>query len=145
LSGSVAVENVSIADDPAFSAAPFVTAKSLKAGVQLLPLIMSRSLHVDSIVLDEPHVALLRTPTGTWNFSTLGAASTKSADTASSASSPAGMGLLVRKLAIANGQITIGDRGAKTPHRVYREVSLEARDLSYTSEFPFRLRAKTPG
>src|SRR5207302_2715999 len=55
------------------------------------------------------------------------------------------MGLLVRKLAIANGQIPIVDRGAKTPHRVYREVSLDARDLSYTSEFPFRLRAKTPG
>jgi AsmA protein len=145
LSGSVAVDNVSIADDPAFSTAPFVTAKSLKAGVELMPLIVSRSLRVESFVLDEPSVVLLRAPSGAWNFSSLGAAATaKTADTSSAPSSTA-MNALVRKLAINNGQLTIGNRGAKTGQRVYRELSLDAKDLSYTSEFPFRLRAKTPG
>ena len=37
LSGSVKV-NVAIADDPGFSKAPFVTAKSLRVGVELMPL-----------------------------------------------------------------------------------------------------------
>jgi AsmA protein len=60
LSGSVAVDNVTIADDPAFGAAPFVAAKSLRAGVELMPLIFSRSLHVESFVLEEPRVSLIR-------------------------------------------------------------------------------------
>ena len=144
LSGSVAVENVSIADDPAFSAAPFVTAKSLKAGVELMPLIFSKSLHVESFVLEEPSVSLIRSTSGTWNFSSLGVAGSKSATTsASSTASP--MGVLVGKLAITGGNLTVATRGSKTPPRVYRDVSLEARDLSYTTEFPFRVRAKTPG
>src|SRR5262249_47980160 len=139
-----AVEDVSIADDPAFSAAPFVTARSLKAGVELMPLILSRSLRVESFVLDEPAVVLLRSSSGAWNFSSLGAAaSAKSSD--SSASSSAAMGVLVRKLAMRRGQLTVATRGSKTPPRVYRAVSLDASDLSYTSEFPFRLRASTPG
>src|SRR5207249_3824145 len=96
-SGSVAVENVSIADDAAFGAEPFVTAKSLKAGIELMPLIFSRSLRVESLVLEQPSVVLLRSPSGTWNFSTLGAAA--SGKPADASSSPAGaMGLLVRKL-----------------------------------------------
>ena len=36
-SGSVAADNISIADDPQFSKTPFVQAKSLKVGVELLP------------------------------------------------------------------------------------------------------------
>lgn len=35
--GSVAAQDLSIADDPAFSTEPFVRAKSLKVGVELLP------------------------------------------------------------------------------------------------------------
>jgi len=56
LSGSVGVEDISIADDPAFSKSPFVTAKSLKVGVELIPLIFSRQLNVDRIVLNEPQM-----------------------------------------------------------------------------------------
>ncbi len=38
-SGSVSADNISIADDPAFSKEPFVTAKSLKVGVEVPSLI----------------------------------------------------------------------------------------------------------
>jgi AsmA protein len=144
LSGSVAVENVSIADDPAFSATPFVTARSLRVGVELMPLIVSRSLHVESFVLEEPNVSLIRSTSGTWNFSSLGAAASKSPSTSSSSAS-APMGVLIRKLAISRGTVTVATRGSKIPPRVYRDVSLDARDLSYTTEFPFEMRAKTPG
>jgi AsmA protein len=146
-SGSVAVDTVRIADDPSFGTAPFVTAKSLKAGVALMPLIFSRTLQVDSFVLEEPSVSLIRSSSGTWNFSSLGAAaSSKPAQQASASPSPSsGVGVLVRKLAINGGQVSVATRGSKTPPRVYRDVSLQASDLSYTTEFPFRLRAKTPG
>jgi AsmA protein len=36
LAGTVGIDDISIADDPAFSKSPFVTAKSLKVGVELL-------------------------------------------------------------------------------------------------------------
>ena len=43
-SGSVKVDNVSIADDPAFGGAPFLQAKQLAAGVAIQPLIFSKKL-----------------------------------------------------------------------------------------------------
>src|SRR5574338_695130 len=43
LAGGIAAENISIADDPAFNQGPFLRAKSLAVGVDLMPLIFSRS------------------------------------------------------------------------------------------------------
>src|SRR5689334_8747432 len=37
LSGTVGIEDLRIADDPAFGKSPFITAKSLKVGVELMP------------------------------------------------------------------------------------------------------------
>jgi AsmA protein len=144
-SGSVAVDDVRIADDPAFGSAPFVTAKSLRAGVALMPLIFSKTLRVESFVLEQPSVSLVRSSSGTWNFSSLGAAASNKATPTDSSSSSSGLGVLVRKLAITGGQLSVTTRGSKVPPRLYRDLSLDASDLSYTTEFPFRLRAKTPG
>ena len=49
-SGSLSAENLSIGDDPKFSSSPFLTAKSLKVGVEILPLIFEdpqRHRHCD--------------------------------------------------------------------------------------------------
>src|SRR5436190_15119547 len=69
LSGGVAAEDVVITDDPKFSREPFVSAKSVSLGVDLWPLIVSRSLRVQSFTLDHPRVALIRASSGAWNFS----------------------------------------------------------------------------
>src|SRR5271166_5610069 len=76
-SGNVGADNIAIADDPAFSKAPFLTAKSLKIGVELMPLIFSKELKITEIVLEQPQITLLRTANGTWNYSTLGGPSAK--------------------------------------------------------------------
>lgn len=70
-SGSVAADNIAIADDPQFSNAPFVQAKSLKVGVELLPLIFSRTLNIRDISLDQPQISLVKSGER-WNFSSLG-------------------------------------------------------------------------
>lgn len=71
--GSVAADKISIADDPQFSKAPFVQAKSLKVGVDLLPLIFSKTLNIRYISLDQPQISLVKSPNGErWNFSSLG-------------------------------------------------------------------------
>ena len=43
-SGGVTVSDVAIADDPKFSQTPFLTAKELAVGVELMPLIFSKRL-----------------------------------------------------------------------------------------------------
>lgn len=75
LSGSLAADNIAIADDPAFSNQPFVKADALNVGVNLMPLIFSKTLEVRDITLTHPQVTLMRTPQGKWNFSTLGSKS----------------------------------------------------------------------
>ncbi len=72
LSGSVSAEDLSISDDPAFSKTAFIQAKSLKVGVEVMPLILSKTLHITDITLDRPEISLLRDASGKWNFSSLG-------------------------------------------------------------------------
>ena len=141
-SGGVAVDDVVISDDPAFSSTPFLQAKEVKVGVALLPLIFSQKLEVSSFTVTDPQVSLLRSASGTWNFSSMGAGGSKKKSESPSAA-PANFS--VQKLAITNGTIVIGTAGAHKKTQTYQNVDLEAEDLSYTSQFPFKFSAKTPG
>lgn len=146
LSGGVKLDDVAIADDPAFSKSPFLQAKQLTVGVELLPLIFSKRIEVHSFTITDPQVSLMRSASGTWNFSTLGAgpkASAKAGGTSSTGSSVAG-NVSVDKLKISNGTITVGMAEGHGKTRVYTAVDLEASDVSYTTQFPFKLSAKTP-
>lgn len=142
LSGGVSIDNVTISDDPAFSRTPFLKAKKLTVGVSLLPLIFSRKLEVQSFTVTEPEVSLMRSPSGMWNFSSLGAAASKSNAPATSSGST---NFTVEKLTISNGTITVSKAGEGKKASVYSAVNLEASDLSYTTQFPFQFTAKTPG
>jgi AsmA protein len=142
-SGGMTIEDLSIADDPAFSTAPFVTAKSVSVGVDLMPLIFSRSLHVKSFRLVDPQVVLLNSPSGKWNFSGLSQGDASSS--APAGGSMAAMSIAIQKLEIANGRILVGTPGVRGKERVYENVNLEVSDLSLTTQFPFRVTAKTPG
>jgi len=87
-SGSVSADDISIADDPAFSKSAFVEAKSLKVGVELMPLIFSKTLNVTELTLSRPEISLVRSENGEkWNFSSLGGSN-------ASAPKPAGAGAL---------------------------------------------------
>ncbi len=87
LSGSLGVDNLSIADDPKFNNGPFLTAKSVNVGVELMPLIFSQQVNVTGIEIVNPQVTLLKNPSGKWNFSSLGASSRASSPTSGSSSS----------------------------------------------------------
>src|SRR5579864_1872008 len=88
LSGGVTVENISISDDPSFNTGPFLKARSLSVNLELLPLIFSRAIHVTGLTIDQPSVTLLRSPAGTWNFSTLGTNQTESKNARTTSSAP---------------------------------------------------------
>jgi AsmA protein len=140
-SGGVTVEDISIADDPAFSAGPFLKAKALTVGVELMPLIFSRTLHVTGVSIDEPEVSLIRSRTGTWNFSTLGATSSKPKESSSMDTT----NVLVEKLTIRNGKLLVGTVGGNGKKREYNNMNFEATGLSYSNQFPFQFSATTPG
>src|SRR5215471_9274364 len=50
-SGSLAADKIEIADDPSFSQTPFVQAEALNVGVNMFPLIFSKTLEVRDITL----------------------------------------------------------------------------------------------
>ena len=145
LSGSVGVQDISIADDPAFSKSSFITAKSLKVGVELIPLIFSKQLNVTRIALNEPQITLLKAANGTWNFSSLGGASTNKAPDAQMSASTTPANFSVAKLDINNARLSVGNVSFKSTPQVYDKVNVEVRDFSFTSQFPFRLTAELPG
>jgi AsmA protein len=142
LSGGVTVNDVVIADDPRFSQSPFLQAKQLTAGVDLMALIFSRQLQVRSFTVVEPQVSLLRSPSGTWNYSSMGK---KSSGAPSESSGTSSTPFSVEKLTVSNGTIVLGTGGAHPRTQKYQNVDLTASDLSYTSQFPFTFSAKTPG
>jgi AsmA protein len=147
LSGSVSAEDLSIADDPAFSKDPFIRAKSLDVGVDLMPLIFSKALHVNDLTLTQPEIVLLRTNAGKWNFSSLGNKAgnnspPKEKSTANEAES--NPNLSVGKLEVKNGRVTVGEvEGAAKP-KIYDKVGIVVRNFSFTNEFPFTMTADLP-
>ena len=141
LSGSVVADNITIADDPAFSKSAFVTAKSLKVGVELMPLIFSKQLNVREITLEQPEITLLKNPAGKWNFSSLGGNAAK--DQPTSSSSPANFS--VAKLNVKNGRLTVGQAPGSAKPQIYDKVDIGVENFSYTSQFPFTLSADLPG
>jgi AsmA protein len=145
-SGAVSVADISIAEDPAFGSGAFLDAKSVQVGVEMMPLIFSRKLHVTGIVIDQPQVTLLRAASGQWNFSSLGANASSSASASpSSGSSAAPPDISVQKIEIKNGTLTLGQAGSSAKRREYDQMNLTASNLSYASQFPFTFAAVTPG
>jgi AsmA protein len=159
LSGGVTADNISIADDPQFSKAPFVQAKSFKVGVEMIPLIFSRTLNITHVTLDQPQISLVKSENGDkWNFSSLGgknpsAPSHTSEKAAPKTSSPppaqegAGGGnpnLSVAKLNVNNGKLTVSQADSTAPQRVYDKVNVEVVNFSFNSSFPFTVSGNTP-
>lgn len=143
-SGGASASKISISDDPAFNKGPFLQAGSLKVGVHLMPLIFSKRLEVTGITVERPEIVLLKSAAGKWNYSTLGASSSKPKETSSE---PSGMAISVEEFQIVDGKVRVGESsGSKAgQEHVYDKVNLTARNISLTSAMPFTLTADTPG
>jgi AsmA protein len=142
LSGTVRADNIAIADDPAFSKAPFVTAQSLKVGVEILPLLSSK-FNVTYITLEQPQITLLKTASGKWNFSSIGGASAKKEPEPKSGGSPP-PSVSVAKLNIDHGRLSVGTVNSSAKPAVFDNVNITVSNFSFNSEFPFQLTAQLP-
>lgn len=158
-SGSVSADKIAIADDPTFSDKPFVQAKSLKVGVEIIPLIFSKALNVTELTLNDPEISLVKSENGQrWNFSSLGNKSASESQqtnvptqpTNAQPQAPVGAppsgnpNLTVGKLNVKNGQVTISQVGAPRQH-VYNNVDIDVKQFAFKNPFPFTLTADLPG
>jgi AsmA protein len=154
--GSLAADNLSIADDPKFSNSPFLTAKSIKVGVELVPLILHKDLNITNIVIDSPEVTLLRKTGGEWNYSSFGASAAKSqvkqggapqqTPPPQQAEKPPSNAseFSVEKLELRNGRVVVGSTNSQK-RNTYDKVDLTASNVSLTTKFPVTLTANLPG
>jgi AsmA protein len=142
LTGSLSAQNLSVGDDPKFSTSPFLTAKSVKVGVEIMPLIFSKTLNVTGITIENPEVNLLHNPAGQWNYSTLSGAA-KSAQKPAASSSTAPGDFSVQKFTLNDGRITVGST-ASQKRSTYDHVNIVASNFSMTSKFPVTLTADLP-
>ena len=149
LSGGVTANDLSIAEDPAFGGAPFLHAGALKISVDLYPLIFSKQLNIRGLTIEEPQVALLQSPSGEWNYSTLGGKPDRSPTPppAPPADGSAAQSLAMRAdlVQIKGGQFSIGRTGGTQKPLALKNVNLEVRNFSAAAAFPFSLSADVSG
>ena len=141
LTGSVGIDDVSVSDDPKFNSGPFLTAKTVKVGVEMIPLIFSQQLNVTEITVVNPQVVMLKDPSGRWNFSSIGGASTKAAPKSATNSAEA---VSIGKLRLEDGQITLGNTNSRK-RTVYSKVNLTASDVAMKNSFPVLFSLQGPG
>jgi AsmA protein len=138
-SGGVKAQNLQVAENPAYGKGPFLTASSMEIGVEMMPLITSRKLNVESFTIEQPQVNLVHGSNGKWNVSTLGGSSQGAGGESSSTAFKVG------KFAIHDGRVTVVHLGAQSKPSTYENVELTANNLSLTSAFPYELSTTPPG
>jgi AsmA protein len=146
ISGSLTADNLSIGDDPKFSSSSFLSAKSFKVGVEILPLIFSKTLNITGVTIDSPQVVLLHNPAGQWNFSSLGGAAAKSQAKQAPAAKGTGSNaadLSIDKFALNNGTIVVGITNSER-RSSYDNLTITASGFSMTSKFPVTVTADLP-
>ena len=139
-SGSLVAENIAIADDPAFSAAPFIQAKSLHIGIETGPFLFHRQVRITNLTVDSPSIQLIHAQDGRWNFSSLGGAASTSPQQPSAIPN-----LTVGELKITNGSATVSSIPATGKPLSYTAVNLDIKQFAFDKSFPFQLSASLPG
>jgi AsmA protein len=144
LTGSLGIDDLSISDDPKFNSGPFLTAKSVKVGVEMVPLIFHKQVNVTEVTINQPQVMMLKDPSGRWNFSSIGGSSASTPKTSSSSGNSAAESVSVAKLELKDGQITLGNTNSQK-RSVYPNVNLTATDVSTKTNFPITFSMGLPG
>src|SRR5580700_9588641 len=138
-SGSLVADNISVADDPAFSSKPFLQAQSLHIGVEVGPLLFHRRLLVTNLVADSPSINLVHNAQGAWNFSNLGnTAASRTQNTQQESSLP---NFTVGQMQVVNGTAVVSDLPVTSPPFTYSKLNLSLQQFSFAKTFPFVVSA----
>lgn len=141
LASSLVAEDIAIADDPSFSSVPFMQAKKLEVGVEILPFLFHREVRITKLNIDTPSIQLIQHESGKWNFSSLGGSSTLPTGTERPSSIP---NLSVDELKISNGSATVSSTPVTAKPFEYSDVNLTVKQFSFDKSAPFELSAGLP-
>jgi AsmA protein len=141
-SGSLTADQLSIADDPAFSQQPFIQAQQIHIGIEVGPLLFDKQIKIRGITIDRPKINLIQNQANVWNYASLGNSSKRANKPETQSSMP---NLSIGVLEVKDGQVTITDLGAPTPPRVIQSVQAKISDFSLTTPFTYSLSAAFPG
>jgi len=143
--GSLGMDDLSISDDPKFNTGPFLTAKEVRVGVEMMPLIFSQQVNVTEVTILNPQVVMLKDRAGDWNFSSLGGSSSPAPKKpATGGGGNPAQSVSIKKLSLEDGQITLGNTNSKK-RSVYTKVNLTATDVAMTNNFPMTFSMELPG
>jgi len=137
--GSLVANDLAIAEDPKFGQAPFFTAKQMRIGVEMKPLILHKQLIVRSFEVDAPQIHLIAAEDGSWNYSTLGHGVQNNKQPATLHDLP------VDLITIQDGTATIETFPAKGNPQVYDHLNVTLDHFSLAKGFPFTVSASLPG
>lgn len=123
--------NLTIADDPAFSAAPFLKAETLEIRPAILPLLAGQ-IQLQAVRIVEPALELIQNENGVWNFASLGGS---------------GKGDEPNSLSLNQVQIekaNLGIKQANSPRDLYSNISAELSGYAQGKPFGLKLAARMP-
>jgi AsmA protein len=140
MQGSLVAEEIVIAEDPAFSDVPFIQAKKLDVGVQIMPFLFHHQVRITKLTIDTPSMQLIEHPDGKWNYSSLGGSSIRGS-TPQPTSVP---DLSVGELNIVDGSAFVSSVPATAKPFEYSDMNLSIKQFSFVKSFPFELSAKLP-
>lgn len=140
-SGSLVADNLTVADDPAFSTAPFLQAQSLKIGVEVGAFLFHHQVKVTKFVAESPEVHLISGKNGTWNYASLTRGST-GAGQSNGGSAPQ---VTVGQFEISNGSVVVSSVPATGKPFTYSDANVTVENVGTTQAMPFTLSAKLPG
>jgi uncharacterized protein involved in outer membrane biogenesis len=141
----VRLENVSVADDSAFSSEPFLTARELQVNAKLLPLLKKR-FEIKRVVLREPFIHVIRDEEGRLNTTTIGASKTQAggagapADNVGSGVSGAAAPLVISLVNIDGGELRMSDRRAGLDLRL-TQLESKVEELDFDKPIALSLQA----
>jgi len=142
LQRSLVAEGITIADDPDFSKVPFIQAKTLEVGIEILPFLLHREVAITGLTIGTPSIQLLEHPNGRWNFSSLGGSSSQGSSSQRPASTP---DLRLGELKIVNGSAMVSSSPVTARPFECTEVNLTVKGFSFLKSAPLDLSAKLPG
>jgi AsmA protein len=147
MTGSLVADDLAIAEDPRFGQTPFFTAKRMRVGVQMSPLLWRRQLIVRSFEVDAPDIHLIHAEDGTWNYSTLGhgaglgngAGSGNTTQPVTLPDRPVGL------ITIKDGNVKIETLPEEKNPQIYSHLYVKLKQFSLAEASPFTVSATLAG
>jgi uncharacterized protein involved in outer membrane biogenesis len=145
---SVEVTGLAIADDPAFSAKPFLAANDVSVDVEFFPLLLGEA-KVTRLELIKPDIRIVMNAGGDLNVSTIGSspedAHRKAAHAPNRHKRSSLAELSIKALSVEDGRIYFNDLGEKATPIHVRHLDFDVTNFNAASAFNVETKFAFPG